>query len=132
MPHANGFSPGRRGGSHGMHIVAVLALDGVVAFDLATPIEVFNRTRSMDGSPPYEVRICALSEEVDAGSFVLRAPWGPDALDTADTIILPGCADPTVPVPEIVLDRLRAAARRGARLASICTGAFVLAATGLL
>lgn len=115
-----------------MHTVAVLALDGVVAFDLATPIEVFTRTRLVDGSTPYEVRICAATEEVDAGAFVLRAPWGLDALDTADTIILPGCVDPTVPVPEEVLDRLRRAAGRGTRLASICAGAFVLAATGLL
>ena len=115
-----------------MHTVAVLALDGVVAFDLATPIEVFTRTRLVDGSTPYEVRICAATEEVDAGAFVLRAPWGLNVLDTADTIILPGCVDPTVPVPEEVLDRLRRAAGRGTRLASICAGAFVLAATGLL
>ena len=115
-----------------MHIVAVLALDGVVAFDLATPIEVFGRTRMPDGSTPYEVRICAATDEVDAGAFILKAPWNLDALDTADTIILPGCVDLTVPVPEAVLDRLRGAARRGARLASICAGAFVLAATGLL
>ena len=115
-----------------MHVVAVLALDGVVAFDLATPIEVFNRTRLADGSTAYEVRVCAAGAEVDAGAFVLKAPWGLDALESADTILLPGCADPTVPVPEEVLDRLRAAARRGTRIASICAGAFVLAATGLL
>jgi len=115
-----------------MHVVAVLALDGVVAFDLATPIEVFNRTRLADGSTAYEVRVCAAAAEVDAGAFVLKAPWGLDALESADTILLPGCADPTVPVPEEVLDRLRAAARRGTRIASICAGAFVLAATGLL
>jgi len=115
-----------------MHVVAVLALDGVVAFDLATPIEVFNRTRLADGSTGYEVRVCAAGAEVDTGAFVLKAPWGLDALDSADTILLPGCADPTAPVPEEVLDRLRAAARRGTRIASICAGAFVLAATGLL
>jgi len=115
-----------------MHIVAVLALDGVVAFDLATPIEVFNRTRLPDGTAGYEVRVCAGADEVDAGAFVVKAPWGLAALDTADTIILPGCADPALPVPDEVLDRLRAAARRGTRIASICVGAFVLAATGLL
>ena len=70
--------------------------------------------------------------EVDAGAFTLRAPWGLDALAEADTIILPGCADPTLPVPPEVLDALRAAAARGTRIASICVGAFVLAATGLL
>jgi transcriptional regulator GlxA family with amidase domain len=115
-----------------MHIIAVLALDGVVAFDLATPIEVFGRTRLADGTTAYEVRVCAAGGEVDAGAFVLKAPWGLEALDGADTILLPGCADPALPVPDEVLDRLRAAARRGARIASICAGAFVLAATGLL
>jgi transcriptional regulator GlxA family with amidase domain len=53
-------------------------------------------------------------------------------LATADTIIVPGCAAPATPVPEEVLEELRTAARRGTRLASICSGAFVLAATGLL
>jgi transcriptional regulator GlxA family with amidase domain len=55
-----------------------------------------------------------------------------EALDTADTIILPGLAEPAVDVPEAVMDRLREAAGRGTRIASICAGAFVLAATGLL
>jgi transcriptional regulator GlxA family with amidase domain len=115
-----------------MHIVAVLALDGVVAFDLSTPLEVFARTRTADGSAAYEVRVCAMTPEVDAGAFVLRAPWGLDALDAADTIILPGVVGPAGGVPEEVVDRLRAAAARGTRIASICAGAFVLAATGLL
>ncbi|MFJ7997412.1 GlxA family transcriptional regulator [Streptomyces sp. NPDC096310] len=115
-----------------MHIVAVLALDGVIAFDLATPIEVFSRTRLPDGSPAYEVRICAASEEVDTGTFTLRAPWGLEALAEADTIVLPGLADPTAPVPGEVLEALRRAAGGGTRIVSICAGAFTLAATGLL
>jgi transcriptional regulator GlxA family with amidase domain len=115
-----------------MHTVAVLALDGVVAFDLATPIEVFTRTRLPDGRAAYRVRICAPTGEVDAGAFTLRAPWGLDALADADTIILPGCADPAAPVPAEVLDALRRAAGNGTRIASICAGAFVFAATGLL
>ncbi|WP_326653845.1 MULTISPECIES: helix-turn-helix domain-containing protein [unclassified Streptomyces] len=115
-----------------MHTVAVLALDGVIAFDLSTPLEVFARTRLPDGRAAYRVRVCAPAEEVDAGAFTLRAPWGLEALADADTIILPGCADPTVPVAPEALDALRAAAARGTRIASICAGAFVLAATGLL
>lgn len=115
-----------------MHTVAVLALPGVIAFDLATPIEVFNRTRLPDGSPAYQVRICAPGPEIDAGAFTLRAPYGLDALAEADTIVLPGTTDPTTPVPPEVLDALRAAAARGTRIASICAGAFLLAATGLL
>jgi len=115
-----------------MHIVAVLALDGVIAFDLSTPLEVFSRTFLPDGSPAYDVRVCALGSEVDAGAFVVRAPYGLDVLEVADTVILPGVADVAVGVPGEVVSALRAAAARGTRIASICAGAFVLAATGLL
>ncbi|NBH05886.1 AraC family transcriptional regulator, partial [Amycolatopsis sp. SID8362] len=73
-----------------MHIVAVLALDQVVPFDLATPIETFSRTRLPDGSPAYEVRICGPAPEVDAGAFTLRPPWDLTGLAAADTIIVPG------------------------------------------
>ncbi|MGI5400172.1 GlxA family transcriptional regulator [Streptomyces sp. CA-135486] len=115
-----------------MHTVAVLALDGVIPFDLSTPLEVFGRTRLPDGRPAYRVRVCAPTEDVEAGAFTLRAPWPLDTLAEADTIVVPGISDPSVPVPDEVLDALRGAAARGTRLASICSGAFVLAATGLL
>ncbi|MEU9176005.1 helix-turn-helix domain-containing protein [Streptomyces sp. NPDC048550] len=115
-----------------MHTVAVLALDGVIPFDLSTPVEVFGRTRLPDGRPAYRVRVCAPAGEVDAGAFALRAPWSLEALAEADTIVLPGIADLDSPVPPEVLDALRSAAARGTRIASICVGAFVLAATGLL
>jgi transcriptional regulator GlxA family with amidase domain len=115
-----------------MHTVAVLALDQVIPFDLATPIEVFTRTRLPDGRAAYRVRICAATPTIDAGMFTLSAPWGLDALAEADTIIVPGCADPTAPVASEVCDALRQAAARGTRIASICSGAFILAATGLL
>jgi transcriptional regulator GlxA family with amidase domain len=115
-----------------MHRVVVLALDGVVAFDLATPLEVFARVRLADGSTPYDVRVCAPAPEVDARAFTVKVAHGLAALDDADTIVLPGCHEPDNGVPEEVVARLRRAARRGTRIASICTGAFVLAATGLL
>jgi transcriptional regulator GlxA family with amidase domain len=115
-----------------MHTVAVLALDGVIGFDLTTPLEVFGRTRLPDGRVPYRVRICAPGPEVDAGAFTLRAPWGLEALAEADTIIVPGVADPAVPQPAEALQALRRAAGAGTRIASICAGAFVLADAGLL
>ncbi len=115
-----------------MHTVAILALNGVVAFDLSTPIEVFGRTSLPDGQVAYRVRICAPAQEIDAGTFTLHAPWGLDGLTEADTIILPGLADVTVPIPNEVVVALRSAAARGARIASICGGAFILAASGLL
>lgn len=115
-----------------MHTVAVLALDGVLAFDLSTPVEVFGRARLSDGRPAYGVIVCAPTDEVDAGVIALRAPWGLDALAGADTIVVPGLADPTSQVPDGVLEALREAAEGGARIASICVGAFILAAAGLL
>jgi transcriptional regulator GlxA family with amidase domain len=115
-----------------MHTVAVLALDQVIPFDLSTPIEVFTRTRLPDGRPAYQVRICAENPEVDTGSFTLRAPWGLDGLEDADTIIVPGTATPSAPLPPAVLDALKSAAADGTRIASICSGTFSLAAAGLL
>ncbi|GAA2459835.1 AraC family transcriptional regulator [Actinomadura vinacea] len=115
-----------------MHTVAVLALDGVIPFDIATPLEVFGRNRLPDGSPPYRVRVCSPSGEVDAGPMALRAPWGLDALADADTIVIPGVEDPLAEPPGEVLAALRDAAAAGTRIASICVGAFTLAATGLL
>ncbi|MEU6649262.1 helix-turn-helix domain-containing protein [Streptomyces sp. NPDC046900] len=115
-----------------MHTVAILALDQVIPFDLSAPIEVFSRTRLPDGRPAYRVRICAPTEEVDAGTFRMRAPYGIEALAEADTIVLPGTEDPTRPLPEGVKEALCAAAANGTRIASVCAGAFVFAATGLL
>ncbi|MFF4778669.1 GlxA family transcriptional regulator [Microtetraspora fusca] len=115
-----------------MHTVAVLALPQVIPFDLSTPIEVFTRTRLPDGRPGYQVRVCAEDPEVDAGAFTLRAPWRLDGLEGADTIIVPGVANPTAPLSPAVHDALKTAAAEGTRIASICTGTFPLAATGLL
>ncbi|MEU8458327.1 GlxA family transcriptional regulator [Streptomyces griseoaurantiacus] len=115
-----------------MHTVAVLALDQVIPFDLASPMEVFTRTRLPDGRPGYRLKVCAPTEEVDAGAFTMRVHHGLEALAEADTVLLPGRADITLPLPPAVGDALRAAAARGTRIASVCAGAFVLAATGLL
>ncbi|BBJ43562.1 AraC family transcriptional regulator [Streptomyces antimycoticus] len=115
-----------------MHTVVILALDQVVPFDLATPIEVFSRTRLPDGREPYRVRVCGPATSVDAGVFALQPPYGLEALAEADTIVVPGRSDALLPVPDEVIDALRDAADRGTRIASICSGAFVLAATGLL
>ena len=115
-----------------MHQVAVVALDGVVPFDLATPCEVFGRVRLPSGSAGYRVRVCGVRREVDAGTFTLKTRHGLSLLSKAHTVIVPGIADVSVPIPGELVQALRAAAKRGARIASICSGAFVLAATGLL
>ena len=115
--------PRRRGRYYSttMHTVAILALDGVVAFDLSVPLEVFGRACLPGGQAAYRVQICAPTDEIGAGTFTLRAPWRLDMLAEADTIILPGLVDPTMPIPDDVLIALRNAAARGARIASICT-----------
>ncbi|RDI42783.1 GlxA family transcriptional regulator [Nocardia mexicana] len=115
-----------------MHTVAVLALDQVIPFDLSTPIEVFTRTRLADGQPGYRIRVCAERREIDAGTFVLHAERGLDGLAGADTVMIPGTSDPTTPLTPAVRTALREAAAAGARIASICSGAFPLAASGLL
>jgi transcriptional regulator GlxA family with amidase domain len=130
MPPSDDFWPARSY-SPVVHTVAVLALDGVIPFDLATPIEVFTRTRLPDGRPAYRVLVCGPGPEVSAGLLGLRLEHGLDALAGADTVVLPGRSAHD-PVPDPVLDALRRAAAAGTRIASICTGAFVLAATGLL
>ena len=115
-----------------MHIVGIAAYDGVIPFDLATPCEVFGRVRVRDDCAPYQVRVCGVTRTVDAGSFVMRTRWGMRALAHSDTVFVPGMADPGRPLPPALLRAVRAAAANGSRVASICSGAFVLAAAGLL
>ncbi|CUU59736.1 Transcriptional regulator GlxA family, contains an amidase domain and an AraC-type DNA-binding HTH domain [Parafrankia irregularis] len=115
-----------------MHTVAVLALPDVIAFDLATPVELFGRARRPDGRPAYRVVVCGAEPMVDAGPVRLAVGAGLDELHRADTIVVPGRNHPEEPTPAPVLDALRAAAKEGTRIASICVGAFTLAETGLL
>jgi transcriptional regulator GlxA family with amidase domain len=115
--------------------VAVLALDSVVAFDLGVPPQVFGAARDTDGKRLYDVRVCGAPLRSTAG-FTVVPEHGLDILETAGTVIVPGVGagstvtDGTV-APEVA-DGLRAAHARGARIVSICTGASVLAAAGLL
>ncbi len=127
-----GFAPkgATRGGTR--HLVAVVAFDGVVLGDLATPCEVFGRARDSKGRPPYDVRVCSAAREVKSTHLALRVPWRLSCLRRADTVIVPGIDDLDRPFPEPLLRAVRRAAERGARVASICSGAFLLAATGIL
>ncbi|MEU4712893.1 helix-turn-helix domain-containing protein [Micromonospora purpureochromogenes] len=112
-----------------MHDVVVLAYDGVVPFDLSVPVEVFGRVRLADGRPAYRVRVCAAKAEVRAGAVGLLAPHDLSALAEAGTVVVPGMADLDEAVDVEILEALSATA---ARLVSICTGAFLLAAAGRL
>jgi len=126
-----GFTP-RPNRRRRPHLVAVVAFDGVVLGDLSTACEVFGLAKRQDGRTAYEVRVCSELPEVESMHVTLRAPWRLSSLAQAATVIVPGVNDLSRPVPDSVLRGIRRAAGRGARVASICTGAFVLAATGLL
>ena len=110
----------------------MVAFDGVVLGDLATPCEVFGRARDADGRAVYEVRICSSAPVVASEHVGLSVPWRLSALARADTVIVPGIEALDRPIPANVLRALRRAVDRGTRVASICSGAFVLAATGAL
>jgi transcriptional regulator GlxA family with amidase domain len=114
------------------HRIAVLAYHGVVLGDLATPLEIFGRVRDTQGQKCYEVGVCAAAREVRSEHLNLKVPWGLSFAARAQTIIVPGIDSLDRPIPPATLRALTIASKRGARIASICTGAFVLARAGLL
>lgn len=117
-----------------MHRVAILCFDGLVAFDLTAPAQAFMLAARPDGKPLYEVGVCSVDGEPvrTTSGFELSPSAAPETLRRAETVVLPGYANILVPPPEGVLDAIRAAAGRGARLMSVCTGAFALAHAGVL
>jgi transcriptional regulator GlxA family with amidase domain len=110
----------------------VLAFDGVVLGDLSTPCEVFGRVRRPDGSRPYDVRVCSARPTVASRHVGLRVPERLGFVSRAQTVVVPGIEDLQHPVPGELLAAIRSAVNRGARVASVCSGAFVLAQTGAL
>jgi len=110
------------------HRVAVVVLPGVIPLEFGTATQVFGR------DPHYDLTVCAegRAAAVPGSGFVINTAAGLEGLERADTVIVPGYEDVDVSVSEAVLDALRVARVRGVRLVSICTGAFALAAAGLL
>jgi transcriptional regulator GlxA family with amidase domain len=115
-----------------VHTVTVVAVDGVIAFDLATPIEIFGRAADASGKPAYDVLVAGPRRTASAGPMTISVPHPLERIESADTVVVPGRSDPEAPFDARTAAAIRAAAARGARIASICVGAFDLAATGLL
>ncbi|MEO3872987.1 helix-turn-helix domain-containing protein [Nonomuraea sp. B12E4] len=116
------------------HRVAVLAFDGMSPFELGCVVEFFGLPRPELDLPWYELAVCAETPEPlrVVGGFTMRAGHGLDVLAAADTVIVPGVADVRGDVSAELAAALRLARSRGARMVSICSGAFALAAAGLL
>lgn len=112
------------------HQVVVLVLDGALPLDVGIPAEVFHPGSGF----PYEVSVCGVTAGTvpSHGGFGYAVPRGLDALADADTIVVPGYAPAGRPLPVEVCEALRSAACGGARIASICYGAFALAEACLL
>lgn len=115
-----------------MRTVAILAFDGVVAVDLVLPADTFSQMRHPDGKPGYRVKVCGVAPWVESSVCRMHVAHGLSSLRGAETIIVPGIDRPERDVDERLLDALRRAAARGVRIASVCSGALVLARTGLL
>jgi transcriptional regulator GlxA family with amidase domain len=120
-----------------MHRVAVLLLPPVVGFDATIPPTLFGNAVDAEGNALYDVVSCGLTRgpvESTTG-FDLVAAAGPEILGSADTVVIPGTRYPPARVEGVLPSEATAALaliRPSARLVSICTGAFVLAAAGLL
>lgn len=107
------------------------ATDGMLHFELALAYEVFGSRPDAVSVPWYEVRVCG-DAPVRLGRFVVEPDVGLAGLADAGTVIVPGLADVDAAPPAGLVAAVRAAYAAGARVVSLCTGAFVLAAAGLL
>lgn len=120
-----------------MHSVAVLLLPPVIGFDAAIAPTLFGAAVGADGEPLYDVVTCGLQREPvpSTTGFDVLPHAGIEALATADTVVIPGTRFPAARVDGVLPAQVRealASRKPGARLVSICTGAFVLAGAGLL
>ncbi len=114
-------------------LVVAIAYDGLCTFEFAIAVELFGLPRP-EMSSWYQFQVCSAEAGPLAavGGVRITADAGIDALDRAGTIVIPGWRDIREPPAPDLVDALKAAHARGARLVSICSGVFVLAATGLL
>ncbi|GII04465.1 helix-turn-helix domain-containing protein [Planobispora takensis] len=116
------------------HRIVMIVGSGSNPFELGVATELFGLRRPELDRPWYDFGLCAAGGEVvmHAGFFTMSGVAGLEAVERADTVIVPNRPDPEVSPDPAVLDAVRRAAGRGARLVSFCTGAFALAAAGVL
>ncbi|KAB8190644.1 helix-turn-helix domain-containing protein [Nonomuraea phyllanthi] len=111
--------------------VALAATDGMLHFELGLACEVFGSAPAAVPGPWYDLKVCGTGA-VRVGRFLLEPDRGLDWLARAGTVIVPALADVDEDPPADLVAAVRAAHEAGARVVSLCTGAFVLAAAGLL
>jgi AraC family transcriptional activator FtrA len=116
------------------HRVVVIVDDNSNPFELSCAVEIFGLPRPELGRDLYDFRLCAAgpSTRMRDGFFTLTGVAGLEAADTADTLVVPNRPDVDVPRPAGVLDAIRRAHARGARLVGFCSGAFTMAEAGVL
>ncbi|MEU4651602.1 GlxA family transcriptional regulator [Nocardia fluminea] len=117
-----------------MRSVSVLAYDGMTAFEAGIVIEVFGLTWPDIEQPWYELKICTETPDPVRviGGATMTSPYGLAEFAAADTVVVPSVADPRAQTSPELIDALRRAHSNGSRIVSICSGAFALAAAGLL
>ncbi|MET0498555.1 MAG: transcriptional regulator FtrA [Steroidobacteraceae bacterium] len=116
------------------HLVVAVAYDRLCTFEFGCVVELFALHRPEIEAPWYRFAVCSAEGKTvrAAGGITVSAKHSLKILDRADTIIIPGWRDADEAPPPALLRRLKAAHDRGARICSICSGVFVLAAAGIL
>ncbi|KAB7776162.1 helix-turn-helix domain-containing protein [Xanthomonas sp. LMG 12460] len=115
------------------HRIAVVAFDRISPFHLAVPCQVFEARPDTD-LPAFDLRVCSADPgplRTDAG-FAIQVQHGLEALNGADTVIVPSWRDAAEPAPAALRQALRRAHAAGAQVVGLCLGTFVLADAGLL
>lgn len=133
MPSCIDFLPSSGHTGHVLKSVAVLAHHGIAPFELGVLVEAFGYDRSDEGLPVLDFAIAAVEPGTYAtqGGFGMTVEHGLDRLEQADLVCVPAFAQATE-IPAPALEALRAAHDRGARVLSVCSGAFTLGEAGLL
>jgi len=115
------------------HRVALAVTPGAPIFELAVPCEVFGTSRPELVDPWYDFQVCSSEPDtIVAGGFVAHNAGSMADLAAADTVVVPACANVQDDPPTALVEAVRASHAAGARIVGICSGAFVLAAAGIL